>query len=506
MSSDSTPELGAFSGILAEVRHDLRTPAGHLIGYSEMMVEDLEDEDRNCGVEDLKAIHSEGQKLVELIDELLGVSKTHLSDLDLPQIQKELSQPLVEVESHCGRVKEQFEAESEEDLLPDLEKIITARGAFQNLIDQRLTAEHFSQVTVPHVEIEAQPTHSIAHGDAAPALTTSELAEGGEILVVDDDASNRDLLCRRLTKQGYSPIAVDSGEEALVFLVDQSVDLVLLDLMMPGLSGAEVLTLMKSDPGLKNIPVIMLSALDDVSQVVQCILMGAEDYLFKPFNAVLLKARIGASLEKYRLRKQSALKLRVFISSPGDVSPERQMVKNVISRLNDELSGQVFMVPVLWEDEPLLASETAQTQIVLPRVTDIFVAILWARMGTRLPDDIRRPDGSIYDSGTEFEFEDALTEAKKTGRPDMLMYRKMCEPIVSLTNRQDILDRLDQKERLEVFIKRWFTSPDGESISGVFHAFQTVEELEGLVENHLRKLANQHLAAVDTDTPVESES
>ncbi len=74
-----------------------------------------------------------------------------------------------------------------------------------------------------------------------------------------------------------------------------------------------------------------------------------------------------------------------------------------------------------------------------------------------------------------------------------------------LTNRQDILDRLDQKERLEAFIKQWFTSSDGENIAGVFQAFQAADELEDLVENHLRKLANQHLAAAVTDSPVESD-
>ena len=143
----------------------------------------------------------------------------------------------------------------------------------------------------------------------------------------------------------------------------------------------------------------MLSALDDVNKIVQCILMGAEDYIFKPFNPVLLKARIGASLEKLRLRKQSVENLRVFVSSASDVTLERKIVKQVLRGLNDEFTGLIRLIPYLWEDEPLLGSETAQTQVIEPRDTDIYVAIFWARMGTPLPDHIRRPDGSRYDSG-----------------------------------------------------------------------------------------------------------
>ncbi|HKM74292.1 MAG TPA: adenylate/guanylate cyclase domain-containing protein, partial [Stellaceae bacterium] len=121
------------------------------------------------------------------------------------------------------------------------------------------------------------------------------------ILVVDDNAANRDLLARRLVREGYRVSAAESGASALALTAAEGFDLVLLDLMMPGMSGFEVLCRLKAEAGTQHIPVIMISALDELDSTVRCIEAGAEDYLPKPFNPVLLRARIGACLEKKRL-------------------------------------------------------------------------------------------------------------------------------------------------------------------------------------------------------------
>jgi adenylate cyclase len=126
----------------------------------------------------------------------------------------------------------------------------------------------------------------------------------GLVLVVDDNEMNRDLLSRRLQRQGYQIVMAEDGGQALETIRSQPFDLVLLDVMMPHLNGYQVLERLKADPDLRHIPVIMISALDDMDSVVRCIELGAEDYLFKPFNQTLLKARIGACLEKKRLRDQ----------------------------------------------------------------------------------------------------------------------------------------------------------------------------------------------------------
>lgn len=125
------------------------------------------------------------------------------------------------------------------------------------------------------------------------------------ILVVDDDDNNRFTLVQRLKREGYENIAVAChGQDALAQLAAAAFDLVLLDVMMPGMDGIDVLTAMKADRSLRHIPVVMISAVNDLERVVRCIELGAEDYLPKPFNKVLLRARVGACLEKKHLRDQ----------------------------------------------------------------------------------------------------------------------------------------------------------------------------------------------------------
>lgn len=130
------------------------------------------------------------------------------------------------------------------------------------------------------------------------------MPDQGLVLVVDDNEMNRDLLSRRLQRQGHTVVMAHNGRQAIKQLQTQPFDLVLLDVMMPEMNGYQVLEHLKADPALRHIPVIMISALDDLESVVRCIQLGAEDYLFKPFNPILLKARIGACLEKKRLRDQ----------------------------------------------------------------------------------------------------------------------------------------------------------------------------------------------------------
>jgi adenylate cyclase len=129
-------------------------------------------------------------------------------------------------------------------------------------------------------------------------------AAAGRILVVDDNRVNRLLLGRGLEEQGHSVQFAEHGGEALELLGEGRFDLMLLDVEMPEVDGYQVLAEMKDDPHLRDLPVIMTTALDELDSVVKCIEMGAEDYLTKPVNPVLLRARVQSSLEKKRLRDE----------------------------------------------------------------------------------------------------------------------------------------------------------------------------------------------------------
>ncbi|MEO1289626.1 MAG: response regulator [Chloroflexota bacterium] len=142
------------------------------------------------------------------------------------------------------------------------------------------------------------------------------------ILVVDDNEMNRDMLSRRLKRMKYEALVAENGEQALEMVTQHPFNLVLLDIMMPKISGYDVLERLKNDEATKHIPIIMISAVDDLDSVVRCIELGAEDYLFKPFNPVLLKARVGASLRKNRMTTDSIL-------------PIVQKIQDAVNTLND---------------------------------------------------------------------------------------------------------------------------------------------------------------------------
>jgi class 3 adenylate cyclase len=126
--------------------------------------------------------------------------------------------------------------------------------------------------------------------------------DGPALLVVDDNEDNLYTLTQRLRREGYTNVGTArDGRQALELLRARPFDLVLLDVMMPEVNGYQVLEALKADDGLRSIPVIMISAVDELESVIRCVELGAADYLPKPFNPVLLRARIGACLEKKRL-------------------------------------------------------------------------------------------------------------------------------------------------------------------------------------------------------------
>lgn len=169
------------------------------------------------------------------------------------------------------------------------------------------------------------------------------------VLVVDDIETNRDMLSRRLNRQGCTVASAENGLEALRVLEAQAIDLVLLDIMMPEMDGYQVLEKMKSDDRYRHIPVIMITSLQETESAVRCIELGAEDYLPKPFDPVLLKARVGACLEKKLLRDQEKAYLEEIeaekrraddllkVILPANVVEELKATNTVLPRRHEEV-------------------------------------------------------------------------------------------------------------------------------------------------------------------------
>ena len=129
------------------------------------------------------------------------------------------------------------------------------------------------------------------------------------ILVIEDDELSRELLQKRMSRAGYHVVSLADGQMVEAALQDQNFDLVLSDIMMPGVNGFQVLEIIKQNEALKHLPVIMISALDDQESIDKCINLGAEDYITKPFNALLMKARVLSVLQSKRIQDKERARL-----------------------------------------------------------------------------------------------------------------------------------------------------------------------------------------------------
>ena len=154
--------------------------------------------------------------------------------------------------------------------------------------------------------------------------------EPGRVLIVDDNRMNRMKLSHSLVQQGHATVEAVNGREALELLRAETFDLVLLDILMPEVDGFQVLREMKGDRVLRDLPVIVISAMDEMDSVVRCIEMGAEEHLPKDFDPVLLNARIVASLEKKRLRDEVIEQLKFIREIFGKYVPE-SVAKQIVA-------------------------------------------------------------------------------------------------------------------------------------------------------------------------------
>ena len=261
-----SPAESATHALPSHLLHDLRTPLNQIIGFSELLIEQAQGQNRADFVSDLQRTRAAGRKLLSLFE------------------------------------------------------------------------QNFHAITVPGAQVSDVPKAALL---AAPGEEASTVAPDsdvstphGLVLVVDDGETNRDLLARLLDRQGYTVSVAGSGQEALEKLQATAFDLVLLDVMMPEMDGYEVLQRIKADAVWRHIPVIMISALSELDSVVRCIAMGAEDYLPKPFNSTLLKARIGACLEKKRAHDRETLLFKQLQES----HEQMEQLAGALRTQNDEMA------------------------------------------------------------------------------------------------------------------------------------------------------------------------
>ncbi len=415
---------------LSTLRHDLRTPVNHIIGYSELLIE----EDNGKWGDDLKRICSGGRELLSLINYYFDEENFDPQKISETSTIVKLRTPVTQIIGYCELLLEEVEDSITTEILSDLKRVHKAAESWLDMMESTLFPLANGELSIKNEINSEEPPKAIktrisnasnvkgnilwiigkseandeleivleSQGynlkiaqsiknansliqkesfdlillsnnpvDSSPDQFVSEIAKNaeyrnvsiilitlldqidtvtksiksrvdcilsipldiahslrlinrqlsekllresndsltGRVLVVDDDENNRDVLTKRLQRAGHAVTASSSAEMAMEILLEMEFDVILLDMIMPGMNGDEALNQIKQNRQLHNIPVIMISGLDQIDGIVRCIEMGAEDYLPKPFDPILLKARINAAIEKKQLRDQEKVHL-----------------------------------------------------------------------------------------------------------------------------------------------------------------------------------------------------
>jgi len=355
-SSDRKERLERL--LLRHLRHELCTPINAIVGYSEILIDELPDSADADLRQDLDKVHTAGLQLLTSTNTILDPSQLKENPVaqDISsfsaRVRLELLTPLSTVMGYCEMLLE----DSPASLKSDLERIgaaaqqlLNMTNDIVNLAQQQLQTLSSQESVLSRLELDnsanqvfAKTAERLIHDVQKSAPEGAE----GSILVVDDNTINCDLLSRQLERQGYTVTTVTKGAQALEMLTESAYDLILLDIFMPDMNGLDVLSKIKQNPNWQTVPVIMISALDELNSVVHCIEMGAEDFLSKPFNPILLQAKIKACLEKKKLQDQQAMYIAQRVIAGATPVPI------LISRVDD---GQI-----------LYANLAAETAIGLP--------------------------------------------------------------------------------------------------------------------------------------------
>ena len=225
--------------------------------------------------------------------------------------------------------------------------------------------------------------------------------ETGHILVVDDNRMNRVKLVRSLEKQGHTVSTAEDGAQALEMLDADSFDVVLLDIMMPVMDGYAVLETMKADAELRRIPVIIISALDELDSAVRCIEMGAEDYLPKNFNPVFLRARLASSLRRKKLRdlEQAYLQQEVMLRQSEKLATLGRLSAGMAHELNNPAAAAL--------------SGSQQLRIVFDKLVQRSIAFNTANLSLNQIQQLETLLSTINVSGDGKEELDPLTRSDR---------------------------------------------------------------------------------------------
>jgi CheY-like chemotaxis protein len=291
--------------LVAHLRQEFMAPASSIAGYAEILIEEAKEQSLDSYLPDLERIAVAGRSLQTLLRSVLthDPSKEEMI-FNRAELRHDLRTPINAIKGYGEMLAEDAESDGHAGLVADLGKLLAAAEGLLKHIDALVNFDPTAD-TAKNQASAADAVRAIR--SVSQAAARADIT--GRILIVDDNPSNRDLLNRQLVRVGHTLVEADGGRAALAKLASEKFDLILLDLLMPEISGYEVLHRLKEEPATRDIPVIMMSALDDLDSTIRCIEAGAVDYLSKPVDSTLLYARISASLENKFLRDREKMML-----------------------------------------------------------------------------------------------------------------------------------------------------------------------------------------------------
>jgi len=285
--------------LLTDLRGDLLAPIDAMVGYSQMLLDDVGDRPPQFQ-EDAAKLQAETRKLHQFVKRKLNIAGRGIAEADfgarLKELRHDIGNRLNHVLGYCQLLLMEEREVFFGALADDLERIRTYCKTCE------ATLLHYKGLR-PSDDDSRRPPPADVMPEDRPA-PPRPAADPADVLVADDNEASRDVLVRVLQREGHSVAVADNGREAMELIKQREFDLVLLDFLMPELNGYQVLQQLKASERLRHTPVILVSALDTMHDVVPCIELGAEDFLTKPVDLALFKARVNACLEKKRLRER----------------------------------------------------------------------------------------------------------------------------------------------------------------------------------------------------------
>ncbi|TCN24710.1 adenylate/guanylate cyclase domain-containing protein [Sinorhizobium americanum] len=289
--------------LATHVAQRMAGPAQAILGFQELLLEQARDLGACELLADLERIGTAARQLngfiESIVDAKAGCPAGDAAEAEA-RLRHDLRTPLNAIIGYSEMILEEAGEPQPQTLKDDLGVILAAASELLKQIDAIAGLSRGAAIGALQPRDEAELDTAALERLLFQSRQDAWIEQGGRILVVDDVASNRDLLCRRLRHEGHRVAVADSGRSALARLAEGEFDLILLDILMPDMNGIEVLARLKAEDRWRHVPVIMISGLSEVAAVARCIEAGADDYLTKPFNPVLLRARINSTLEKKR--------------------------------------------------------------------------------------------------------------------------------------------------------------------------------------------------------------